>query len=124
VNKQRPKNLNLFTIRQPIPAIVSILHRLSGFLLFLLIPLILWALQRSLSSEQGFNDLHDAMTGPCAKFMIWIFLSAFIYHFVAGIRHLLMDAQIGEELKSGRIGAILTIIISGLLIIITGIWLW
>lgn len=124
MNNQRPKNLNLFTIRFPIPAIASILHRISGFILFLLIPFILWILQSSLISEQNFDDIHQTLTSPLMKFIIWCSLSAFIYHFVAGIRHLLMDIHIGEELKSGRIGAILTIIISLLFIILTGIWLW
>lgn len=124
MNNQRPKNLNLFTIQFPIPAIVSILHRISGLILFLLIPFLLWVLQRSLTSEQGFDDIHQAMTSLCAKTIVWLALSAFIYHFIAGIRHLLMDIHIGESLRSGRIGSILTLIISGLLIIITGIWLW
>jgi succinate dehydrogenase cytochrome b subunit len=124
VNHQRPKNLNLFTIRFPIPAIASILHRLSGFILFLLIPLMLWALQSSLTSMQHFDHIHEILMTPSLKFIIWCCLSAFIYHFIAGIRHLLMDVHIGEELKSGRITAILTIIISVLFMILTGIWLW
>jgi succinate dehydrogenase / fumarate reductase cytochrome b subunit len=124
VNNQRPKNLNLLTIQFPIPAIVSILHRISGFILFLLIPFLLWALQLSLTSEQGFDDIHQETTSLCAKVIIWLALSAFIYHFIAGIRHLLMDIHIGESLRSGRVGSILTLIISALLIIITGIWLW
>ncbi|MBV8802381.1 MAG: succinate dehydrogenase, cytochrome b556 subunit, partial [Gammaproteobacteria bacterium] len=75
-------------------------------------------------SEEEFNNLQQLLTSPCAKIIILGCLSAFIYHFVAGIRHLLMDICIGDELKGGRLGAILTIIISILLIIITGIWLW
>jgi succinate dehydrogenase / fumarate reductase cytochrome b subunit len=125
VKNQRPKNLNLFTIRFPIPAIVSILHRISGVILFLLIPFTLWVLQLSLSSEQSFDDIHQRLTtSSCAKFIIWASLSAFVYHFVAGIRHLLMEAQIGDELKSGRLSALLTMMISIFLIILMGIWLW
>lgn len=124
MNNQRPKNLNLFSIRFPIPAIASILHRISGFILFLLIPFLLWELQQSLASEEAFDNVHQLFTSTCAKIIIFGSLSAFIYHFVAGIRHLLMDISIGDGLKSGRIGAILTIIISIFLIAITGIWLW
>lgn len=125
MNIQRPKNLNLFTIRFPVPAIASILHRISGFILFLLIPFMLWALHFSLASEDDFNHLHQMLTtSTCAEIIILGCLSAFIYHFTAGIRHLLMDMNIGDELKSGRLGAILTIIISGLLILMIGIWLW
>lgn len=124
MKQQRPRNLNLFTIRFPIPAIVSILHRISGVILFLLIPFIIWGLNLSLSSGQDYDDLHQFLTTPIMKFIIWGSLSAFIYHLVAGIRHILMDMGIGEELKSGRLSSQITIIISVILIILAGIWLW
>jgi succinate dehydrogenase / fumarate reductase cytochrome b subunit len=124
VKDQRPKNLNLLTIRQPIPAIVSILHRISGIILFLAIPLILCGLHTSLTSQQSFDNLHDVFTTPIAKFISWAILSAFLYHFVAGIRHLLMDINVGVRLQSGRLSAILTLIITLSLIALTGIWLW
>lgn len=124
MSKQRPKNLNLFTIRFPIPAIISILHRISGVILFLIIPFMLWGLSLSLSSPQDFDDLHLFLLSPLIKFLIWGSLSAFIYHFIAGIRHLLMDVHVGEELKSGRLSAKLTLFISIILIILAGIWLW
>ncbi len=122
--KQRPKNLNLLTIRFPVPAIVSILHRVSGLILFLLIPLMLWALNLSLSSPADFDNLHQFLSCPFMKILIWGFLSAFIYHFFAGIRHLLMDVHVGDELKSGRFSAMLTLAISVVFIILAGIWLW
>lgn len=106
------------------PAIVSILHRISGVFLFLLIPFMLWALSFSLESSQQFEQTALLLTSSVFKFIIWIALSAFIYHFVAGIRHLLMDVGIGEELRSGTLGAYLTLIISVVLIILSGIWLW
>jgi len=122
--KDRPKNLNLLTIHQPLPAIASILHRASGMILFLAIPFLLWGLYLSLSSEQAFDDLHQTFSGPCVKLLIWAILSAFIYHFIAGIRHLLMDVHIGEGLKGGRLSALITVVLAGVLILITGIWLW
>jgi succinate dehydrogenase / fumarate reductase cytochrome b subunit len=124
VNKQRPKNLNLLTIRFPIPALVSILHRVSGVVLFLMIPLMLWVLDNSLSSQNSFQALRDNLSTPLAKGFVWLFLAPFLYHFVAGIRHLLMDINIGIELKSGRLAAILTIIIAFLLIVLAGIYIW
>ena len=124
VKKQRPKNLNLLTIHFPIPAIVSILHRISGIILFLLLPFVLWGLNMSLSSQQEFDTVYRCLTSPFAKFIIWCCLSALLYHLVAGIRHLFMDAGVGEELKSGRISAILTFIISAVLILLAGIWIW
>jgi len=124
VKTKRPKNLNLFTIHFPIPSIVSILHRISGVILFLLIPLMLWVLNSSLSSEEGFNNLAQFLATPWVKFVLWGVLSALIFHFVAGIRHLLMDINIGIELKSGRFSSILTIIVALILILLTGVWLW
>jgi succinate dehydrogenase / fumarate reductase cytochrome b subunit len=124
VIKQRPKNLNLLTIRFPLPAIVSILHRISGVILFLLIPLMLWMLNLSLSSSQDFDHLHLFLSSPLVKVFIWGFLSAFIYHFFAGIRHLLMDVHVGDELKGGRLSAKLTMVVSVVFIILAGIWLW
>ena len=121
---KRPINLNLFTLKFPIAAIVSILHRLSGLLLFLLIPFLLLGLSSSLASQQDFDVLYFRLTTPFAKCIIWFLLSAFIYHFVAGIRHLMMDAGIGEELKSGRLGAKLVLVISVILTLLVGIWLW
>lgn len=121
---QRPKNLNLFTIRFPMPAIVSILHRISGFILALVIPFILWGLYLSLNSQESFDTVHQFFVTPWVKFFLWCFLSAFLFHFVAGIRHLLMDAHVGDELKSGRLGSIITFIVSAILIVLLGIWLW
>ena len=120
----RPKNLNFLTIRMPVPAIVSILHRISGFILFLLIPAFLWLLSTSLASQQDFDALHSTLRLPVAKIIVWGILAAFIYHFIAGIRHLLMDIHVGESLKGGRIGAMATLILSLIFIILAGIWLW
>lgn len=121
---QRPKNLNLFTIHFPLPAIVSILHRISGVALFLLIPVILWGLSLSLASPESFQTLHDKLTTSCAKVTILLFLAPFLYHFVAGIRHLLMDVNIGVELKSGRLTAFLTLLITLILVVLAGVYIW
>ncbi len=122
--KKRPENLNLLTIRFPLPAIASILHRISGVILFLMIPLLLYALHASLASQSDFDALRESLTSPLAKLVFWILGSAFIYHFIAGIRHLLMDINIGIELKSGKLTALITLILSVLLIVLMGIWLW
>ena len=119
----RPKNLNLFTIHFPIPAIVSILHRVSGAFLFILIPFILWALSFSLTST-GYEALQYWLGMISIKIIFWILFIPFCFHLVAGIRHLLSDIHIGDTLKMGRATAMLTFIISALLIILAGIWLW
>lgn len=123
MNHPRPKNLNLFTIRFPLPAIVSLLHRISGFALFLLIPLALWGLDVSLTN-QGFEAIQDSLHTPLLKGLIWLLLVPFCYHLVAGIRHLLTDIHIGDSLQGGRMGARITLVVSFLLVILAGVWLW
>ena len=120
----RPKNLNLLTIRFPLPAIISILHRISGVILFLSIPLLLWALDCSLASMESYDALHNALTTPFAKILIWLFLAPFLYHFAAGIRHLLMDVEIGVEKKSGQLSSLITLGITLFFLFIAGIYLW
>ncbi len=123
VNRERPVNLNLMTIRFPLPAIVSILHRVSGVMLFLLIPIAMWVLDYSLTPE-GFDALHDWRDSFLAKFVIWALVAAFLYHLVAGIRHLLSDIHVGSSLQGGRLTAKLVFVFSILLVILAGIWIW
>ena len=121
MNKPRPVYLNLFEFRFPLTAIVSILHRVSGVLLFLSIPLILWALDASLDNRFSFAQVTSVLMHPLVKIITWAILSAFIYHVVAGIRHLLMDCHIGETKEGGRLGAQLTLALSIALIVLLGI---
>lgn len=123
VNHPRPKNLNLFTIHFPIPAVVSILHRVSGAFLFLLIPVALWALNFSLTLD-GYEKFQQWADLIWVKLIFWILFIPFCFHLVAGIRHLLSDIHLGDTLKLGRTMAVLTFIISALLIILAGVWLW
>ncbi len=121
VNDQRPVNLALGTIHFPLPAIVSLLHRISGFALFGVLPLLLWAWQQSLASPEAFHALIDALPFRLAAILV---LAGVIYHLVAGIRHLLMDAGIGETLAGGRRFAWATLVISAALVAVTGVWIW
>lgn len=124
MSDQRPKNLNLFTIRFPLPAIVSILHRISGVILLLCLPFLLWSLDTSLSSQEGFDSMRNSISSPLIKMAILLFLAPFFYHLVAGIRHLLMDLNIGVGLKGGRLTAALTFVITLVLVMLAGIYLW
>lgn len=99
----RPKNLNLLSIRLPINALVSILHRVSGFLLFLVLPLLLWCLQTSLQSASGFEQVGALLAHPLAKLVLLGLGWAFFHHFLAGLRHLAMDVHWGTKLASARI---------------------
>jgi succinate dehydrogenase / fumarate reductase cytochrome b subunit len=124
MQKHRPVNLQLTSMKFPITAIISILHRISGVFVFLFVPFLLNIFSHSLQSPDKFSNLTRTFLDPVTRFALWVSLSAFIYHFVAGIRHLLMDCGIGEELASGRRGAYIVLVISSLLIILTGIYLW
>lgn len=121
---KRPINLNLLTIRFPITAIVSILHRISGFLLFLAIPLFLAIMALTLQSPETFFTVQSCFRHPLIKFLILGFLLALFYHLFAGIRHLLMDAGIAEELKTARWSAGLVIVLAVVFTGLMGIYLW
>lgn len=123
MNVPRPKNLNLFTIKFPLPAIISILHRITGVVLFLFIPVLLWGLSVSLRND-GFDHLVSWSHEPCFKIIVWLMLMPFCFHFIAGIRHLLMDIHFGVRLNIGRMTAFFTLLISIAIIILAGIWLW
>jgi succinate dehydrogenase / fumarate reductase cytochrome b subunit len=116
--------LNLFTIHFPVTAWVSIAHRLSGVFIFLLIPFLLWTLQESLISETHFRDLGVVLTRPIMQVGLWFFLSALLYHGLAGVRHLFMDVHIGETKATGRLGAWLVIIVFLPCVGVLGYWLW
>lgn len=124
MNTKRPINVNPLSIRLPLSALVSIAHRLSGILVFLLIPILLWGFQRSLASPEGLNQVKECFSAPVFKFVIWALLSATLFHLCAGCRHLLMDMRIGDSLRGGRWGAILVLCVSALLIIGTAYWMW
>jgi succinate dehydrogenase / fumarate reductase cytochrome b subunit len=124
MNHKRPVNLDLRTIKFPIVAIASILHRISGFILFFLIPVFLWGLATSLRSPESYAALATCLSHPVVAFIIWAFIAALIYHLLAGIRHLFMDIGIGETLSGARSGVIVVFIIAIIGIILAGVWLW
>lgn len=121
---KRPVNLDIGTIHFPITAIVSILHRVSGVILFAVVAVLLWMLDTSLSGPEGFASIRDCLTSPVAKVVLWACLAALAYHMVAGIRHLIMDLGVGESLEGGRLGAKLTMAFSIVLILFAGVWVW
>lgn len=124
VNSQRPVNLDLRTIKLPITAYTSILHRVSGVILFLGIVVMLFALDKSLASEEGFAEVQACLTSPLAKLIIWGLLSALLYHLVAGVRHLIMDMGVGESLEGGKLGSKIVIAVSAVVIVLAGVWIW
>tara|TARA_R100001198_G_C5109725_1_gene137849 strand:- start:229 stop:618 length:390 start_codon:yes stop_codon:yes gene_type:complete len=125
VNSKRPVNLDLTTIHFPLPALTSITHRITGVILFVGLIFAFWALGKSLSSPAGFDAVSSALANNFfAKFVAWGLLSALAFHFVAGIKHLLMDANIGVTLEGGVKKAQATVVVSAVLIILAGVWVW
>lgn len=117
----RPVNLDITTIRFPLAALGSITHRITGVLLFAGVFLLLYFLDLSLSSEEGFARARDFGSSFLARFSLWVVLSAFIFHMIAGIRHLLMDIGIGESKAGGPLGTAIVMVSSGILILGLGV---
>ena len=124
MNHKRPVNLDLGSLKFPPMAIVSILHRISGVILFLLMPLMLYILKLSLSTPESFNQLQIWVQCFYLKFFLWVFSAALVYHLIAGIRHIFMDFGLGEELNDGRKSSVFVLILASILTILLGIWIW
>ena len=120
----RPINLSLTKFSFPLPAIASILHRITGVLLFVGIAFLLFLLDQSLTSAQGLDNARVLLTQPLPKLLLIAVVATLIYHFVAGIKHLFLDFDVGDTIEGGRLAAQLTIAISALLIVLAGVWLW
>lgn len=123
MNKKRPVNLDLSTIKFPIPAIVSITHRISGVIALGGILVLFWMLHRSLVSQESFNQLKELLGATWMKVLVWLIVSTFAYHLVMGVRHLIMDMGAGESLRGGRVGGILALVVAFVLIVLAGGWL-
>ena len=125
VTRPRPVYLNLVRIRLPLPGIVSILHRLSGAALYLIgLPLLLFGVQRSLASPEAFDSFRTALSNPLAKIVLIGLIWAYLHHFFAGIRFLLLDVQQGIELKPTRVSSVVVLVVSLALTLIVGVRLW
>jgi succinate dehydrogenase / fumarate reductase cytochrome b subunit len=128
--KIRPKYLNLsailFEIRLPVPGWVSILHRISGALLFFpFTAWVLYLLDTSLRSEQGFQYVKTQYLDLMAvKLGLLVLIWAYCHHFCAGIRYLLLDLDKGIELRTARITSWLVIGVSLALTALFGAKLW
>lgn len=132
--KKRPefRNINLLkdvpTYRMPAAAVVSILHRISGIIMFALLPFIVWMLDRSLSSEISYDAFTAAfragvgfVPGWFLKLMVLALIWSYLHHFVAGLRHLWMDVSHSAVNKEfGRKSAVTTLVISIALTVVLG----
>ena len=110
--KKRPKNLDLTTIQLPLAGKVSILHRVSGAGMFICFPLLLWLFSASLSSPESFATFKSIADMLPVKVVLAGLLWAFIHHFCAGIRFLLLDLHIGIEKEESRKSAVAVLAVS------------
>ncbi|WP_119154760.1 succinate dehydrogenase, cytochrome b556 subunit [Caldimonas tepidiphila] len=133
IAKQRPvfRNINalkdLPSYRLPPAGIVSILHRISGVVMFLLMPFIIWMFDKSVSSEMSFDDFTSAFSaglgfvpGALIKLVVLALIWAYLHHFIAGLRHLWMDVSHSVSKQQGRTSALATLALSIGLTVVLG----
>jgi succinate dehydrogenase / fumarate reductase cytochrome b subunit len=120
-NYKRPVYLNLLRIRLPVTGVLSILHRITGVLLVLLIPLLLAGLQRSLEDPQFFEQLRLISGAPAGRILAGAVLWLLAQHFYSGIRHLLLDLDVGIDRLAARRSAWLAFVAAGLTVLLVGV---
>jgi len=120
----RPKFLDLTKIRLPVPGFVSILHRISGAALFLFAGVLLYLFQESLTSPESYVRFRDIADYWLAKLFLTGMLWAFLHHFFAGLRYLLLDVDIGSELRTTRAMSWGVLGVSLVLTVVLGVCLW
>ena len=121
LKKKRPKNLDLMTIRLPLPGILSILHRVSGAVLFLLLPVLLWLFESSLTSPDTFAVFKSIAAHPLVKLILLGLIWLYLHHFCAGIRYLLLDLHKGIDLESARLSSKIVFAVSIALTLLIGV---
>ena len=104
-NDQRPVYLNLLRIHLPVGGVVSILHRVTGVLLVLSLPFSLLLLQRSLASAEDYKHVTALLHTLPARILLFVLLVTLAHHFLAGVRHLLLDLDVGISRNGGKRGA-------------------
>lgn len=122
--RTRPKHLDLVKIRLPVPGVVSILHRISGAGLFLMLPFLLYLLQLSLQAPDTYMVFRSVFANPLVKLLLIGLLWAFLHHFCAGIRYLVLDMHIGTDLASARSSSYAVLGVSLVMTVLLGAWLW
>lgn len=124
VKKKRPVYLNLMQIRLPLPGFVSILHRVSGALLFVSGVWLLFLLDRSLASQEGFESVRRYSNFLIVKLALLGLIWAYCHHFCAGIRYLLLDLDKGVDLATARMSSMIVMVVSLALTVFLGAKLW
>lgn len=124
MNDKRPVNLDIGTIALPITAYTSILHRVSGVFLVAGMAVLFYLLATSLSGPEGFEQAKACLDAFWGKLAVWAVLVGLSYHAAAGVKHLVMDAGIGETMKGGETGSKLVLAVTAIMVLLTGLWVW
>ena len=122
--KSRPVWYNLSPANLPIPGLVSIFHRISGLALFVGFFWLLYMLDASLASPESYAKFQSAASHPLAKLIFLGLGWAFLHHFCAGIRYLLLDIHVGASLEAARKSSCIVFAVSLILTAILGARLW
>ncbi|MCK5395381.1 MAG: succinate dehydrogenase, cytochrome b556 subunit [Gammaproteobacteria bacterium] len=110
MTNKRPVYLNLLKIRLPLTGVVSFAHRITGVILFLALPFAVYLLDLSIESQESFQSAQQILNQPVMLLLQVLLLWSITHHFFAGIRFLLIDAEIGVEKSQARLGAWLVLI--------------
>ena len=124
MKQNRPMNLDLRTLHFPVMAITSIMHRVSGIIIFVCLPLMIYWLQLSLASNESYDHMLELLDKSYDKLILWGFLSALVYHFMAGIRHMIADFGYGETVAVAKKTAGLLLILTVITTVLLGVWVW
>ena len=127
--KERPQFRNIHVLelsnyRLPLAGVVSILHRISGFLMFALLPFVLYLLQQSLTSEISYAYFQGILSNPFVKVIVLALVWGYMQHFCAGVRHLFMDLHFGLDKDSARQSAASVLVVSLALTVLVGLKLF
>ena len=123
----RPTNISITDLMRyqfPVTAISSIFHRVTGVILFIYIPFVLYYLDMTLKSPYGFMAFKECVSHGCGAFFLWLFCSVGVYHFLAGIKHLIMDFGAWESLGSAKVASWGVIVLGLVAAVLLGVWVW
>jgi succinate dehydrogenase / fumarate reductase cytochrome b subunit len=118
--KKRPKNLDILSIRLPLPGVLSIIHRLTGAALFVLLPVFLWLFERSLATPESFAAVKGLGSHLIVRLILLGFIWFYIQHFLTGLRYLLIDLHKGVDLEGARFSTKVVFAASTILMLVIG----
>lgn len=124
MKSNRPIQLDLLRLRFPVTAIVSILHRVTGLVLFLVLPFVFYYLSCALGSQAQFEKISAVFSRWPGNVLLWCAVMAAVYHVLAGLRHIVMDSGYGESRLAARLSSWLLLVSVGLFAVWLGVCLW